>query len=174
MRLRPGYVNRVLQDVAEIATESRRWQPLITITAADLIVERQWLYVSGRESLPDPPLPFTEADLEPIAELVRLWYRSGWDRLEACGYGHSCNHNGIAGYCVAGNWCDGLETADILAHPECPPMFRELAALISPGGWTRFELNGHSWVGAAGVAGAGGWCEPADGTGINWSWPADA
>jgi hypothetical protein len=102
-----------------------------------------------------------------VRGVARLWRQAGsWRRLEA-----SSTDSAMAGACcsplkgaplpVAG-YRGTYQTYDLLRlGSRCPAVVRELAALLEDSGWTRIEI-----VGSPGRP-PGGWCERADGSGIN-------
>lgn len=104
-------------------------------------------------SVPEVP-PMT--DDEVLGALAFLYRMSRWERLEIARVGDL-----YGGYCVERRGGRMIHVPAALMEPERHAVIMLLKALIDQSGWQRLEM-----IAITGTIQAGGWCERADGTGL--------
>lgn len=95
-------------------------------------------------------------DDEVLGALAFLYRMSRWERLEIARVGEL-----YGGYCVERRGGPMIHVPVALMEPERHAAIMLLKALIDQSGWQRLEM-----IAITGTIQAGGWCERADGTGL--------
>jgi hypothetical protein len=157
-----GPADRLASVAEDLTSRPHRWfrrhsaaQPVLASQAAESAIRwqaRRWrhLLTAAKDAAP-------VSDSDVLTALTGLWSAGAWRRLEI----YRAPAGGIGGYCILACGIE-VSTADALADPAAYPGVAELAALFIASGWQRFEILGDP-VGTS----CGGWCERADGSGIN-------
>lgn len=130
------------------------WRHLLA--SHTLYDQRGDLHFTAPAPAADPAGPMTDEDV--LAALAGIWADSGWRRLEIS---QQDDQSRYGGYCMTSTDIE-VRTVDLVARNGI--IGRRLAALLDVSGWQRLEAIGYP-PGRE----CGGWCERADGSGLNWA-----